>query len=498
MRQRVVLYGPNGRPLMGPSGHTPAYNSTGGGRATAGWNPGSEAINALVSAGGDALRRQSRDLDRRNAWARNAVDSFVSNAIGTGIVPRWSDPEARRRLEPAWLRWTDESDASGFADFYGLQALAAGTTLVAGECLARFRWRRKEDGLTVPLQIQLLEPEHLPLHMNQPVGGNRVRWGIEFDAIGRRVAYHLYREHPGEVPMLFPALSQARVPARDVVHLYRPRRPGQHRGEPWFAPVILQLWELEQYDRAELVRKGLAAMMAFFERDMDSNSMAVLLERSGDVDDDGQTPIVGIEPGSYIRVPFGKTIESPQFKDLDGMYPVFLAWQLRKIAAGVGITYEQLTGDYSKVNYSSARAALLEFRRRCEAFQHLVMVYQFCRPVLRAFVEAAALAGVIDVRDYVRRPRAYLDVEWSPPKWPWVDPLKDLQAEKLAVDELFKSRSEVIKQTSGKDRESLDIEIQEDQESEQEKGLVRRGKAGVSGQGRREKGNEGEEEEETE
>lgn len=470
----VTLYGPNNRPVMAAasSGTTPLYNSTGQGRATAGWNPGSDAINALVQAGGDQLVRQSRDLDRRNAWAHNAVESFVSNAIGTGIVPKWKDAEARGRLEPAWLKWTDEADAAGSSDFYGLEALAARTTLVAGECLARLRPRRISDGLTVPLQVQLLEPEHLPLTKNEDLGlGRKIRWGIEFDPIGRRTAYWMYREHPGERPMFFPAHDIARVPSEEVIHLFRPLRPGQHRGQPWLAPVVLQLWEVEQYDRSELIRKGLAAMMAFFERDLDGSSMAILAE-NGEKDAD-DTPIQGVEPGSFIRMPFGKTIESPQFTDLDGMYAVFMTWQLRKVAAGLGITYEQLTGDWEKVTYSSARAAILEFRRHCEAFQHLVMVYQFCRPVLKAFVDAAAIANVIDARDYARRPAAYLDVEWAPPKWPWVDPEKDIKAEILAIDNLLKSRSQVVKETTGADRESLDIEIQQDQASEKAKKLER-------------------------
>ena len=471
----ITLYGPNNRPLAAATQTTPtpAYNSTGGGRATAGWNPGSDAINALVAGGGDPLRRQARDLDRRNAWAHNAIETFVSNAIGTGIVPRWKDAEARARLEPAWQEWVDQADASGLCDFYGLQSLAARTTLIAGECLARLRWRRPTDGLVVPLQIQLLEPEHLPLTKSEDLSeGRKVRWGIEFNPIGRRVAYHLYREHPGEPALFYSQLDITRVPAEEVVHLYQPLRPGQHRGQSWLAPVILQLWETEQYDRAELVRKGACSMVAFFERDLDGNATALLAE-GGQTDTDG-TPIQGIEPGSYIKLPYGKTIESPQFKDLDGMYAVFLSWQLRKAAAGVGITYEQMTGDYSQVNYSSARAAQLEFRRRCETFQHLVMAYQFCRPLLKAFVDAAALAGLIDPRDYQRRPRAYTDVEWSPPKWPWVDPEKDLKAEVLAMNNLIKSRSQVIKETAGVDRDTLDAEIAADQESERQHKLIRR------------------------
>lgn len=82
-------------------------------------------------------------------------------------------------------------------DFYGLQALACRAMFDGGECLIRLRPRRPEDGLTVPLQLQLLEPEHLPITLNRNLSsGNQVHAGIEFDALGRRMAYHPYRSHP--------------------------------------------------------------------------------------------------------------------------------------------------------------------------------------------------------------------------------------------------------------------------------------------------------------
>jgi lambda family phage portal protein len=143
------------------------------------------------------------------------------------------------------------------------------------------------------------------------------------------------------------------------------------------------------------------------------------------------------------------------------MYTEFMRVQLRAIAAGLGITYEQLTGDLERVNYSSIRAGLLEFRRRCEQFQHQVMVFQFCRPVWRAWIEAAVMAGAINARDYARNRDAYLDVEWRPPSWDWVDPLKDMNAEVVAVRAGFKPRSAVIN-GMGYDEEDVDRRIAAD------------------------------------
>lgn len=451
---------------------TPAYNSTGHGLATRGWNPGDNAINALVAAGGDALRRQSRDVARRNSWAANGIESYVSNAIGTGIVPqpRHPDPAVKQQLQELWLRWTDDADAAGLTDFYGLQALACRTMIEAGECLVRLRGRREEDGLTVPLQLQLLEPEHLPLHDRRDLAGlNKVRWGIEFDALGRRAAYWLHREHPGENAMFYGAMDVVRVPADSVLHLYRPLRPGQHRGQPWLTPVLLTLHELEKYDRAELVRKAVAAMVVFFEQDQRAEGASVFTG-SGESDARG-APVEGLEPGCYVNLPPGRSVDHSKPVDVGGMYGEFMRAQLRKIAAGTGITYEQLTGDLTGVNYSSIRAGLIEFRRRCEQFQHQVMVFQFCRPVWRAWIEAAVLAGSIDARDFVRNRNAYLDVEWRPHSWSWVDPLKDMNAEVVAVRSGFKSRSAVIN-GMGYDEEEVDRRVAADNARADELGNV--------------------------
>jgi lambda family phage portal protein len=223
-------------PLRAIAGYEAAAST----RRTQGWNPSSDGINALVTGGGDALRSRSRDMVRRNAWASNAIESFVGNSVGTGIKPQSRHPDAavKRRLQELWLRWTDEADAAGLTDFYGLQSLVCRSTIAGGECLVRIRERRPEDGLTVPLQPQLLEAEDLPTAKNDNLpGGNVIRAGIEFDKPARRVAYHLYREHPGERLLFFNAGETTRVAADSVLHIYKPLRPGQHRGQPRRSPA---------------------------------------------------------------------------------------------------------------------------------------------------------------------------------------------------------------------------------------------------------------------
>ena len=165
-----------------------------------------------------------------------------------------------------------------------------------------------------------------------------------------------------------------------------------------------------------------------------------------------------LDPGEDVK------FSSPA--DVGGTYEAFIKQQLRAISVGLGITYEQLTGDLSGVNYSSIRAGLLEFRRRCTALQHNLMVYQFCRPIWNKFIELAVLSGVIDVPN----DPTFSLVKWIPQGFSWVDPIKEQKAQMNAVRCGFKSRAEVVSEL-GYDVEEIDVEISEDNKRADSLGL---------------------------
>ncbi|MGE3624383.1 MAG: phage portal protein, partial [Bdellovibrionales bacterium] len=261
------------------------------------WKATQDNINSLLASGGDLLRARARQIVRSNPYASNAADSFVANSVGAGIVPSSliAETALKDEVQRVWLAWTDEADADGLTDFYGLQALAARAMFEAGECFVRFRPRRSEDGLIVPLQLQLLEAEHLPFDKNETDGnGNQIRCGIEFDKIGRRVAYHFYRKHPGDNTDQSGKGEIVRVPASEILHLYRPQRPGQIRGVPWISPALVKLYLLDQYDDAELDRKKVAALFAVF---ITKNAPEDNLLGEGTPDTTGST-VAGLSPGT--------------------------------------------------------------------------------------------------------------------------------------------------------------------------------------------------------
>lgn len=407
------------------------------------WRATQENLNSLLASGGDLLRARARQIVRSNPYAANAADSFVANAVGTGIVPSslLEDPIQKDALQRLWLAWTDEADADDLTDFYGMQALAARALFEAGECFVRFRPRRPEDGLTVPLQLQLLESEHLPFEKNEiSSNGNQIRCGIEFDKIGRRVTYHFYRTHPGDSTDPHNKGEMVRVPASEILHLYRPLRPGQIRGVPWVSPALVKLYLLDQYDDAELDRKKVAALFAGF---ITKNTPEDNLLGESPADAAGAA-IAGLSPGTMQVLLPGEDIKFSSPADVGGSYEMFQYRTLLATSAAMGVPYTNVTGDLKVANYSSIRAGTVEFRRRLDQFQHATLIYQFCRPVWKRWIETAVLSGALKFPNFANDPAKYTTVKWITPKWEWVDPLKDRQAERIAQECGWKAPSDII------------------------------------------------------
>ncbi len=450
----------NNKQQTRPSIKMTGFDAAGHSKRLAFWNPSDLSINSLLHNQLDVLRSRSRDVARKNPFASNIIDTIVSNCIGTGIKPQLkiNEPKAKKKIQDLWLNWTDEADFAGISDFYGLEAVILRSVIEGGECFVRFSINKNNK--TVPLQLQILESEHLDSSKDYILeNGNVIRSGIEFNKAGKRVAYYLFTNHPGETCGWHTnnGLVSVRVPASEILHIYKILRPGQIRGEPWLSRVLLKLYELDQYDDAELIRKKTAAMFAGFvtRADPDDNVLVEPGEPSN---------FAGLEPGTMQFLDPGEDVKFTSPSDVGGNYEAFMRQQLRSIAVGMGITYEQLTSDLSGVNYSSIRAGLIEFRRKAAMIQHHIMVFQFCRPAFERWCEIAQIAGVLPKIDDIA------NVKWIPQGFDWVDPLKDQEAEMMAVRNGFKSRSEVVSE-SGYDVEEIDAEIKKDNERAKSFGL---------------------------
>lgn len=429
-------------------------------RRLAGFRPSRAHVNALVGAAGPEMNARARWLVRNNGYAANAIESWAGNAVGVGIKPsaRLVRGPEKRALQALWQAWTDEADAEGLTDFYGLQRRVARETFIAGEVFVRLRVRRAEDGLLVPLQLQMLPAEMLPLSNSTAANGNEIRQGIEFDRIGRRAAYHFLRRHPGDSTDAGRAGETVRVPADEVIHVIDPVEAGQLRGVSRFAPAVVKLFLLDLYDDAELDRKKVAAMFAMF---VTSYGDQVLPPAEDDIE---------LAPGQVVSLRPGEDVKVADPAESGSTYEPFQYRTLLQVSAALGIPYPFVANDMVKGNFSNSRLALMEFRRKVEAWQHSVMVFQLCRPVWQRWADLAAVAGAMPVAGYERRRPEVLAVDWLPPRWAWVDPLKDISAEIAEIEAGLKSRTQAASER-GYDVEELDAEIAEERARAAELGL---------------------------
>lgn len=463
--------------LLVPERIKASYEGAAEGRRSSSWDAPDTGVNSLIMPALRNLRSRSRAAVRNDPYAFNAIDKRVSNLIGTGITPhpRLTDKALRKVMQELWEDWVDEADADQLTDFYGQQALIARTVEQSGECFVRLRPRRLEDGYAVPLQLQCLAPEFVPHDKFEVTRfGNVIRAGIEFNGLGKRVAYWCYRNHPSDKASLNAGYNPlVRIPAEQMLHIFEPLEPGQLRGVPRLAPVLKRLRSLDNFDDAVLFRQEVANLFTGFVHKPAPDGPPRLDPVTGQLittDGDGFTPMVGLEPGTVQELGPGEEVEFSDPPDGGNNYPDFMRQQLMAAAAGAGLPYELMTGDMRDVNDRAIRVVLTEFRRRLEQLQFQVYVHQLCRPVRSAWMDMAVLAGALDLPDYALRRRDYQRTRWVPQGWAYIHPVQDVQSRSMEIVAGFASRSEVCLR-GGTDAEIVDEENAADIARTKELGL---------------------------
>lgn len=400
------------------------------------------------------LRDVHRDLVRNNPLAARAVSAIPSNVVGSGIeLAIVSD---RKRVKNDLKRLVSQHldtaaiDHDGRLTLYGIQSLIMRTVVESGEALVIRETPPSTLRLPVPLQVRVLEPDYLDDGKHGVVpGGGHIFNGIEFDASGRRVAYWLYDYHPGG-DINYATPSSRRVPAADVIHVYRMDRPGQVRGVPWGAPVIVTMWDMAEYKDAELMRQKIAACFAVFWTGADAPNLGANIAQNEF--SRGGAPLETVEPGMIQRLPLGADVKFASPPTVAG-YADFLRVAARDIAAGYGVPYEIVTGDMSQVSFISGRLGQLQFQRDIEQWRWGMLIPQACEVIGRWFLDASSIV--------LGQPLQDVRLDWTPPRREMVDPKSEIPAMVAAIRGGLSSRSEELRKL-GYEPEAIDQEIAED------------------------------------
>jgi len=322
-------------------------------------------------------------------------------------------------------------------DWVSIQRLVVGTLARDGEVFIRYA---RDAGNPFNFSVHVMEGDHFALHRNQLLDSNkRIVMSIEQNSYGQPLAY--YQTTYGGAVLNGKAGKAERVPADEILHLYLIDRPGQSRGIPWMNTALRGLEMLEQYQESELVASRIgSSAMGFFKSASSEGYTGTDTDAQGNL-------ITEFAPGTFQQLPEGVDFEPFTPAHPTNVFPVFVKSCLRGIASGLGVSYNGLSSDLESVNYSSIRAGVQEERAFWESLQQFV-ISNFCQPVFEQWLRMAITSGQLNLP--MAKIEKFEEVKWIPRGWSYVDPLKEINAHRIAVEMGVESLTEIAA-SRGKD-----------------------------------------------
>jgi lambda family phage portal protein len=310
-----------------------------------------------------------------------------------------------------------------------------------GEALALPLWLPNR-GHTFATTIQLVEPDRLR-NPGDRLNDSKIRGGIEVDGYGAPVAYWIAKHHPGD-RFLGGSLSSEqyeRISTRTrfsrlrVIHVHDKERTGQNRGKPILSAIMPLFKMLDHYERSELQAAVVNAMIAaFIETPLDGESISEMF--GGSVEDyiaarnEWQVKLQG---GAVIPVFPGDKVAPFTPSRPNSGYSSFVENVLRHIGTGLNLPFELLMKDFSKTNYSSARAALMEAWRFFMGRRGWLATY-WTRPVYELWLEEAVNKGLIEAPGFYQNKALWCRCKWIGPGRGWIDPVKEARASEIRLE----------------------------------------------------------------
>lgn len=352
------------------------------------------------------------------------LDAQVTNNSGA------LNEAINEKIEDAWKDWGEDVSVDGKFSLVQFQHLAIDTVATDGEVFIRLI--RDPEVNKNGIALQFFDADWIDHEYNVPRGEtrNEIRLGIEINKWGRPIAFWINYFHPNEIlNRVATGDKRVRVLAEDIIHIYDPDRINQTRGTSWFNSIMFTLKMQAGYQEAEVVAARTASCQMGI---LEWSDPAAYNPSVTDT-----TPQIPIEPGTFADLPPGRKFSSWSPEHPTSAYPSFIKEGNRLIATGLKVSYNVLCNDLEGVSFSSIRTGVLNERDQWKILQRL-WIDKFCKRLYPAWLKSSILTRtlILDSRDFTK----FLAVKWQPRGWDWVDPLRDIQATILEINNGLGSR----------------------------------------------------------
>lgn len=443
-------------------------------RLTSGWSTISASANSDIHRSLDAVRARSRKLANDDEYVKKWLAMVTTNVVGpVGFrfqarvynSPGKPDTGANDAIETDYARFCKKGvcDVTGRESMNGLEKLAIKAAARDGEYLFQIV-RGAAAGNPWGLAFQLLDVDRIDTNLNKPAEGavNAIRMGVEINAYGRPIAYHLKSAHPGDLYQTTSGIrgsTHQRILAEDIIHDFIADRPEQVRGMPWAHAAMIRLNNLGGYEEAAVIAARVGASKMGFFTTPDGQAEVVSTGTDDGTAEGALT--MDADPGVFQSLPEGVQFQAFNPDYPTAMYADFVKANLRGIASGLGVAYHSLANDLEGVSFSSIRSGTLEDRDVWTLIQEW-FAESFMDRVHREYMKAALSFGQIILANGSALPLARLEKfsahTWQGRRWDWVNPLQDIEADIAAINAGLKSPQSVAAKL-GLDYEDLLLEI---------------------------------------
>jgi lambda family phage portal protein len=379
------------------------------------------------------LREFCRMHDRRSALFSGMLDRAVDNIFGADFdfIPRTEDREVNRRLKTYITRrmQPEAFDATGMMGFVEACHIALRAIWNDGETL----WVKRPDGTVMPFEAdQINTPTSRPA---------LVTLGVEKTAAGRPAALYIdQRGHANDSGTISAsAVKSARLPMQQAIWAVFRKRYGQTRGLPVIAAALNAYGRLNNYlDYESLAAEGAAMLGLKITREPTDESLAGVGDNTDAATGATFDKIQKFEPFSVWDLLPGEDVGMVNSNRPGDAFTPYTQMMCRIVGVAVGFPIELMLMDFSAGNFSSQRMALEEARRSFRRWQQFCH-RKLCMPWYRWQIARGVASGELPAREDIFK----ANVQW--PGWPYIEPYKEANANKIAVDGLQKSVSECIR-----------------------------------------------------